>query len=76
MYQYSVPAPRLLIMPTIKSVHGYIIGIRLFASLTSIRVGRIAVAALRYGHIEAKCHADWDATWQLACGMAIGMQNA
>jgi hypothetical protein len=62
MSQYSVPAPRLLIMPTIKSAHGYIIGIRIFASLASICRWRIAVIALRHGHIEAKRHADGHAT--------------
>jgi hypothetical protein len=62
MSPYSVPASRLLIMPTIKSARGYIIGILIFASLASICLWRIAVIALRHGHVEAKRRADWPAT--------------
>jgi hypothetical protein len=63
-------------MPTIKSARGYIIGIRIFASLASICGWRIAVVALRHGHIEAKGRADWHATRRLLSGVAIGTQNA
>jgi hypothetical protein len=48
-------------MPAIKLALGYIIGIRTFASLAGICLRRIAVIALRYGHIEAKRQADWHA---------------